>query len=62
MEIVIGIVSLVISTAILIGLAIFNKKHHWLLERLKLSLQKEHTEFLGELNWEKTKRASSESC
>ncbi|WP_243974113.1 hypothetical protein [Vibrio natriegens] len=54
MEIIIGIVSS-FSTASLIGLAVYLSKN-WLLERLKLSLQKEHTEFLDKLNWERKQK------
>ena len=54
MEVITGIVSSV-STATLIGVAIFLSKN-WFLERLKLALQKEHTEFLDKLNWDRKQK------
>ena len=58
MEIIIGAISS-ISTTVLIG-AIIYLSRSWLLARLKLSLQKEHTEFLEELKWEQKAREQAE--
>ena len=49
MEIAVGVLSSV-STTLLLGIAAFLARNV-LIERLKLSLQKEHTKFLDEIQW-----------
>jgi hypothetical protein len=58
MEFLIGIVSAV-STTLLLGLLAFLGKN-WFIERLKLSLQKEHTKFQEQLQWERKVREQAE--
>ncbi len=58
MEIWIGIISSV-STTILLAILAFLAKN-WFLERLKTSLQKEHSKFLQELQWETKAREQAE--
>ena len=58
MEIWIGIISSV-STTVLLGVLAFLAKN-WFLERLKTSLQKEHSKFLLELQWETKAREQAE--
>lgn len=58
MEVLIGIGSAISTVALLSVLAFLGK--NWFLERLKLSLQKEHSRFLEELQWErKTKEQAA---
>ena len=58
MEYLIGIGS-AISTTILFGGAVFFARN-WFLARLKLSLQKEHSKFLEELQWDRKIREQAE--
>ena len=58
MEIIIGAISS-ITTTVLMGTIIYLSRS-WLLARLKLSLQKEHSEFLEELKWEQKAREQAE--
>jgi len=58
MEFLIGIGS-AISTTALLGVAAFLARN-WLLARLKLSLQKEHSKFIEELQWERKAREQAE--
>ncbi|HDM8059293.1 hypothetical protein [Vibrio harveyi] len=58
MEIWVGIISS-LSTTVLLGLTAYLAKN-WLLERLKTSLQKEHSKFLEELQWETKVREQAE--
>ncbi len=58
MDALIGIGS-AISTTALFGAAAYLARN-WLLARLKLSLQKEHSEFLEELQWERKAREQAE--
>ncbi|ENK3147319.1 hypothetical protein AB3D27_004674 [Vibrio alginolyticus] len=58
MEIWIGIISS-LSTTALLGLIAFIAKN-WLIERLKISLQKEHSKFMQELQWETKVREQAE--
>jgi len=54
MEILIGVASSG-ATVTLIGVLAFLFRN-WLLERLKFSLQKEHSEFLDKLGWERKRK------
>jgi len=58
MEFLIGVGS-AISTTVLLGIAAFLFRN-WFLERLKLSLQKEHSKFLEQLQWERKTRERAE--
>jgi len=53
-----GITSAISTTVLLSGAAFLSK--NWILERLKLSLQKEHSKFLEELQWERKTREQAE--
>ena len=58
MEIWIGVISSISTTILLAVLAFLAKS--WLLARLKTSLQKEHSKFLLELQWESKAREQAE--
>ena len=58
MEWIIGFSS-AITTSLLLGIAAFLSKT-WVLARLKLSLQKEHSIFLEQLQWERKAREQAE--
>jgi hypothetical protein len=58
MEYLIGIGSSITTTLLLGGLAFLGK--NWFIERLKLSLQKEHTKFQEQLQWERKVKEQAE--
>lgn len=58
MEVVVGVLSSV-STTLLLGIAGFFARN-LLIERLKLTLQKEHSRFLDELQWNRKVQAQAE--
>ena len=58
MDILIGLSSAV-STTVLLGIAAFLARN-WFLTRLNLSLRKEHSKFIEEIQWERKTREQAE--